>query len=87
MEVGDRAGLEHDIYPFARRQDQDEIVGFVVRDGIVMEAVLQVHLTWKSGVEVAGFPSTTRFADLWQWLKSAIDDTAEWCSKEALDAL
>lgn len=84
VEVSNGSQPARDIYPFARRQDQDDVAGFVIADGIVTEAVVVVHLTWTAAPERPGYPGTTRFENLWQWLKSVIDDTAEWCSEEDL---
>lgn len=73
-----------DIYPFARRQDNDDVAGFVVRpEGFTGEVVI-AHLTWSGQPETKGYPTLVQFPDFWNWLKAVIDDSAEWCSEEDL---
>jgi hypothetical protein len=84
VEVSGGSQPEGDILPFAVRQDRDDVAAFVVEAGVVTEAVVIVHLTWKQGPELPGWPSVQRFRDFWSWLKVAIDDTAEWASEEEL---
>ena len=37
-----------DLLPFARRQDNDDIAGFVLRNNEIQSQVLTVHLNWTS---------------------------------------
>jgi hypothetical protein len=83
-EVSGGARPERDFLPFARRQDNDDVAGFVVEAGVVTDRVIAVHLTWIGGAERPGYPAIARYADVWEWLKSVIDDTAAWCSEEDL---
>jgi hypothetical protein len=83
-EVSAGSQPEQDLLPFAARQDCDDIAGFEVADGKTLEVVLVVHLTWRGSPEVTGFPSVQRYASFWEWLKAAIDDSAEWCSEDEL---
>jgi hypothetical protein len=69
-----------DFYPFATRQDRDDVAGFLIRDGVITTEVLVVHLTWRRSPEGPGWPMTARFESIWAWLKSVIDDAAEWCA-------
>jgi hypothetical protein len=83
-EVSGGSQPERDFLPFARRQDNDDVAGFVVGDGAVTGQVIVVHLTWTGGAERPGYPAVTRHADIWDWMKSVIDETAAWCSEEDL---
>ena len=73
---------ERDFLPFARRQDNDDVAGFVVDGSGVTAKVITAHLTWVGGAERQGYPHITRYADIWEWLKAVIDETAQWCSEE-----
>jgi hypothetical protein len=84
VEVGGGSQPERDFLPFARRQDQDDVAGFVIEQGTVVNKVISVHLTWSGRAESGGFPSIDRYSDIWEWLKEAIDETARWCSEEDL---
>ena len=84
LEVSGGSLPERDMLPFARRQDCDTVAGFVVDAGEVREAVIEVHLTDRGGPEILGYPQARRFANFWEWLKSATDDSADWCSEEEL---
>jgi hypothetical protein len=73
-EVSGGSQPERDMWPFARRQGQDDVV--------VTGKVISAHLTWVGGSERSGYPMTERYDDIWTWLKTAIDDTASWCCEE-----
>ncbi len=83
-EVGGGSQPERDVLPFAVRQDRDDMSGFVVEGGTVTSAVITVHLTWEGRPERAGYPRIVRYRNIWEWMKSVIDDTAEWCSEDDL---
>ncbi len=68
LEVNGGSLPERDMLPFARRQDCDTVVGFVVDAGEVREAVIEVHLTYRGGPEILGYPQVRRFASFWEWL-------------------
>ena len=73
-----------DFYPFARRQDRDDVAGFIVFNGEVHKEVISVHLTW-AGKQVRGFPRKTIFKDIFEWIKNeVILDTSEWMSEDDL---
>ena len=82
-EVSSGSQPERDFLPFARRQDMDDVAGFVVEQGAITSKVITVHLTWQAA-EVKGFPIIERHPDIWAWMKGAIDDTAGWCSEDDL---
>ncbi len=84
LEASEGSVPERDMLLFAHRQDCDDVAGFVVEDGKIRDDVIVAHLTYRGGPEVPGYPSVERFASFWEWLKSAIDDTAEWCDEESL---
>ncbi|RYZ01377.1 MAG: hypothetical protein EOO73_35730 [Myxococcales bacterium] len=84
LEVSGGSLPERDMLPFAHRQDCDDVAGFVVDNGEVREAVIEIHLTYRGGPEIPGYPQAKRFASFWEWLKSAIDDSADWCGEEEL---
>jgi hypothetical protein len=70
-----------DWFPFARHQAQDDYAGFVMDAGVATDEVAVVHLTFKRSAELPGWPGYSRVGDFWSWLKSAIDDTAEFCEE------
>ncbi len=78
---------ESDILPFARRHDRDDVAGFVVEEGRMTSRVVTAHLTWSRSPERSRFPTLERFADLWSWLKMAIEESTEWCSEDELKRL
>jgi hypothetical protein len=83
-----KAETGENFYPFAHRQDCDEYAGFVVANGEIQSAVVVVHLTWSRSREVKGFPTCTKFKNMFDWLKEvAIPDTYEWMSEEELKDL
>ncbi len=77
-----------DWMPFARRQDTDDVAGFVLERGKPTGTVVVVHLTWSGQPEQRGWPSMERYEDFWAWLrKDAIVATSEWASEPALKEL
>jgi hypothetical protein len=74
-----------DFFPFARRQDRDDVAGFKVVNGDIKNTVVSVHLTWSGKREQEGFPKRTDYRDMFEWLKNeVIHDTWEWMSEEDL---
>jgi hypothetical protein len=68
-----------DWMPFARHQAQDDVAGFVLRDGAPTGEVYVVHLTWSGGPERPGWPGMSRYVDLWDWLaRCALPETRAW---------
>lgn len=76
-----------DCFPFAVRQDCDDVAAFVVANGKVTDAVVDVHLTYSRGAEQKGFPREQRYKTFWAWLKSAVDDSADFASELDLDEI
>lgn len=75
-----------DFLPFARRQDSDDVAGFVIENNDIKKEVLSVHLTWSSKREREGYPFTTKSDDLICWLNDVmLEDTKDWISEEAID--
>lgn len=64
------------LYGFARRQDNDDIACFEVDAGVV-KRIVGIH-GWTSD----GYVVTEPHDDIWGWLKSALDDIAEWVDRE-----
>ncbi len=74
-----------DFYPFAQRQDCDDVAGFKVVNGEIQSEVINVHLTWSGKHEKEGFPSQEEYKDMFDWLKhDVISDTLDWMSEEDL---
>ena len=84
LEVSAGSQPESEILPFARRHDRDDVAGFVVEEGRVTPRVVVAHLTWSRSPERSGFPTLERHADLWSWLKVAVDESTRWCSEDEL---
>ena len=83
-----RASIPSDLRMFARRQDCDDVAGFIVDDGQMTGAVVVVHLTWSGKPEPDGWPSLTRFADFESWMTQEVWPTSlEWMSEEELGDL
>lgn len=59
---------------FARRQDNDDLACFSVREGEIVGVV--VIQGWVGN----GFEVLEKFEDFWKWVKFVIDDIAEWSS-------
>jgi hypothetical protein len=77
-----------DFFPFARRQDNDDVAGFEIVDGEILDRVVSVHLTWTRNREQEGFPAQKTYSNMFDWLsKVVIPDTFGWMSEEDLDDL
>lgn len=79
-----------DSCPFARRQDNDDIAGFEMRGGEILERVISVHLTWSGRREQPGFPveSAPPQDDVFAWLVNVvIPDTLAWMSEREVAEL
>ena len=75
-----------DFYPFARRQDCDDVAGFKIINGNIVSSVISVHLTWTGKKEKEGFPARIEYKDMFEWLKKeVIPDTWDWMSEEDLE--
>lgn len=77
-----------DIYPFARRQDNDDIAGFEMVDGKPTSKVLTVHLTWSAKLEREGYPHTRISENMFDWISNIVfHDTQDWMSENELEDL
>ena len=75
-----------DFYPFARRQDCDDVAGFKIKNGEINSIVVSVHLTWTGLREKKKFPRRKEYKNMFEWLKEEIiPDTLEWMSEEELE--
>ncbi|MBS1786236.1 MAG: hypothetical protein JST85_00860 [Acidobacteria bacterium] len=64
--------LDTDLIAFAKRQDSDDLACFKVH---ISEAVAIVIVNgWTSN----GYDIITEYQSFWEWLKSVVDDIAEW---------
>ena len=70
-----------DCMPFAVRQDCDDVAAFVISGDNVTDAVIDVHLTYSRSPERDGFPSEQKYKTFWNWLKSAVDDSADFATE------
>ncbi|MEN3158709.1 hypothetical protein ABC502_10030 [Alkalimonas sp. NCh-2] len=74
-----------DFYPFARRQDCDDVAGFKLVNGEIQKEVVSVHLTWAGKREVEGFPAKAEYSDIFAWLaQEVLPETADWVTEEDL---
>lgn len=75
-----------DFYPFARRQDCDDVAGFKIKNSKIHSTVISVHLTWTGRKEQKGFPRINEYKNMFEWFKEeVIRDTFEWMSEEELE--
>lgn len=61
-----------DFQPFAWTGANDDVAGFIIRDGVVTSEVVVVHLTWTGRPEHPDYPGMTRYADVWRWLAECV---------------
>jgi hypothetical protein len=54
--------------PFARHDRHDDFAGFALDGGAATGEVCVVHLTWLGRAEQPGWPSVSRYEDIWAWL-------------------
>lgn len=74
-----------DFYPFARRQDCDDVAGFMIKNGEIQKEIVSVHLTWKGKLEAEGFPAMVVYKDIFAWLsQEVLPETADWLTEEEL---
>ena len=63
---------ERNIWVFAKRQDNDDLAGFLCAEDGTAEKVAVIH-GWTDN----GFDMLKEFPSIWEWLKSAVDDIGE----------
>lgn len=85
-----------DILPFAERQDRDDIAGFLVVNGMVLDHVHTFHLTWAGKKDTYWLrrgerPPPLNKTDLptfANWFATVMmADSIEWMSEEDLEAI
>jgi hypothetical protein len=76
-----------DCLPFAVRQDCDDVAAFVVSNGRITDTVVDVHLTYSRGPAMEVFPHEQTYKTFWAWLKSAVDDSADFAMELDLDEI
>lgn len=77
-------GADFDVYLFARRQDMDDFAFFVVKDGVVEDRVISIHLSFAGKMELKTplLDSDVKETFL-SWIReTAIRDVENWISEE-----
>lgn len=77
-------GADFDVYLFARRQDMDDYAFFVVKDGMIQDKVVSIHLSFVKRFELI---APLRYLDVHQtftqWVREvAISDVEDWMTEE-----
>ena len=69
-----------DCWPFAQRQDMDDVAVFVVEDGAVQDRVIAVHLSYKGALDL--HVRQHHFPDFWAWLSQMVlPEMATWATE------
>lgn len=82
-------GGMQDVYPFARRQDCDDVAFFLIKDGKIIDEVIVYHLTyvsdeWSRNKDWIG-KTPWKGIPFIQWVCTrAIPDIEDWMSEEDL---
>lgn len=64
--------VDAELFAFAKRQDNDDLACFKVHRGKI--TVIEVIHGWTPN----GYNVIAEYQTFWDWLKSVIDDVAEW---------
>jgi hypothetical protein len=73
-----------DVMPFAYRQDNDDMAGFEVCNGIIQPNIICFHPAWTRRPEPGLIDR--EFPNLWAFLSElVIPDMADWASEDDLD--
>ncbi|CAK9888770.1 MULTISPECIES: hypothetical protein [Pseudomonas] len=78
---------DFEVYLFARRQDREDFAFFVVRDGVIEDKVITVHLSFADKLELRSrltYEQVTRSFSEWV-AEVALADAVEWMSEEDLE--
>ena len=67
--------LDYRLLTFARRQDCDDLACFQINNYGKLIGIVTVHGWSNSTISV-----NKQYSDIWEWLKSVIDDIKEWAS-------
>ncbi|QBF26398.1 hypothetical protein EXN22_12085 [Pseudomonas tructae] len=80
-------GADFQVYLFARRQDREDFAFFVVRDGVIEDKVITVHLSFADKLELRERLSHAQVTQSFsQWVTEvALADALEWMSEEDLE--
>ena len=71
--------------PFMRRQDCDDVAGFVVDKSKVTPQVVVVHLTWSGAIEPKGYPLKQGPLSFSEFMAQVVvPDSQEWMSEVEL---
>ncbi|WP_327438093.1 hypothetical protein [Pseudomonas donghuensis] len=79
-------GADFEVYLFARRQDREDFAFFVVRDGVIEDKVITVHLSFADKLELRSrlsYEQVTRSFSEWV-AEVALADALEWMSEDDL---
>ena len=82
-------GADFDVCMFAQRQDMDTFAFFIVRNGIIEDNVISIHLSFarkqelQSPMKYSELQPPQRFT---QWIRDiALVDVEDWISEEDMD--
>ena len=76
---------EQDLFPFARRQDNDDIAGFEIKNGTISSKIITVHLTWTTKRELKVYQNSKISTDIFEWLtKIVIPASKDWMTEADL---
>ncbi|UVL59659.1 hypothetical protein LOY54_16575 [Pseudomonas sp. B21-032] len=79
-------GADFEVYLFARRQDREDFAFFVVRNGVIEDKVITVHLSFADKLELRShlsYEQVTRSFSEWV-AEVALADAVEWMSEDDL---
>jgi hypothetical protein len=80
-------GADFGVYLFARRQDRDDFAFFVVKDGVIENKVVSIHLSFADKLELR---RPLRYGDIGgdfgAWIQTTvIRDVDDWMSEDDLN--
>jgi hypothetical protein len=78
---------DFEVYLFARRQDMDDFAFFVMKDGVIEDKVVCIHLSFAGKLELQKplrYDAITR--TFMQWVREIVlPEVEDWMSKEDLN--
>ncbi|UMR28693.1 hypothetical protein MJ904_16305 [Massilia sp. MB5] len=74
-------GADFEVYLFARRQDRETFAFFAVRDGVVLDRVVSIHLSFAGRLEL---PTPLRVGDLGMSFTDWVGDV---CLRDAAELM
>ncbi|MFJ9534782.1 hypothetical protein [Herbaspirillum sp. NPDC101396] len=81
----EETGADFDVYLFARRQDMDDFAFFVVRNGVIEDRVVTIHLCFSKRLEFSTplLYSKMESQTFTQWIREiVILDVEDWICEE-----